>query len=49
MFEKFKDLQSVVLTCVAFLLSAKNGRKPFCLNVTSYQKSKECCSAQLVI
>jgi len=40
MFEKFKNLQLVVLTWVAFLLNAKTGRKPFCLNVTSYQKAR---------
>jgi hypothetical protein len=32
MFAKFKNLQLVVLTWVVFLLSAKYGRKPFCLN-----------------
>jgi hypothetical protein len=32
MFEKFKNLQLVVLTWVVFLLSAKNGRKRFHLN-----------------
>jgi hypothetical protein len=32
MFEKIKNLQLVVLTLVVFLLSAKNGRKPFRLN-----------------
>ena len=40
MFEKFKNLQLVVLTWVAFLLNAKIGRKTFCLNVTGYEKAR---------
>jgi hypothetical protein len=40
MFEKFKDLQLVVLTLVAFVLSAKIGRKPFCLNVNQLSEKQ---------